>query len=134
MQPVAVPPSDVARPVFAPIENAVIALPLGNHAKTRWPWTCRVEIRGSACVVAFTRTGERLVGTLARRLDEFALWLNLQDVYWAKEGRQSLDAVVLVVALLGAYLVAERFWRAATREVVETLRELTSARSRPPRD
>jgi hypothetical protein len=55
--------------------------------------------------------------------------LNLQDVYWAKEGRQSLDAVVLVVALLGAYLVAERFWRAAAREVMETVRELTSARS-----
>jgi hypothetical protein len=62
-------------------------------------------------------------------LDEFALLLNLQDVYWAKEGRQSLDAVVLVVALLGAYLVAERFWRAAAREVMETVRELTSARS-----
>ncbi|HEY8680959.1 MAG TPA: hypothetical protein VIN01_07885, partial [Candidatus Dormibacteraeota bacterium] len=59
----------------------------------------------------------------------FALLLNLQDVYWAKEGRQSLDAVVLVVALLGVYLVAERFWRAAAREVVETVRELTSARS-----
>jgi len=28
-------------------------------------------------------------------LDEFALWLHLEDVYWAKEGRTSLDAVVL---------------------------------------
>jgi hypothetical protein len=28
-------------------------------------------------------------------LDEFALWLHLEDVYWAKEGRSSLDAVVL---------------------------------------
>lgn len=28
-------------------------------------------------------------------LDEFALWLHLEDVYWAKEGRASLDAVVL---------------------------------------
>jgi len=40
-------------------------------------------------------------------LDEFALLLNLEDVYWAKQGRQSLDAVVIVLALLGAYLVAE---------------------------
>jgi hypothetical protein len=63
-------------------------------------------------------------------IDEFALLLNLQDVYWAKEGRQSLDAVVLVIALLGVYLVAERFWRAAAREVAETVRELTSARSK----
>jgi hypothetical protein len=30
-------------------------------------------------------------------LDEFALWLRLQDVYWAAEGRESIDAVVLAV-------------------------------------
>jgi lysyl-tRNA synthetase class 2 len=60
-------------------------------------------------------------------LDEFALLLNLQDVYWAKQGRQSLDAVVLALALLGCYLVAERFWRSAAREVAETLRELRPA-------
>ena len=63
-------------------------------------------------------------------LDEFALLLNLEDVYWAKEGRQSLDAVVLALALLGAYLVAERFWRSAAREITDRLRELTSARSK----
>ena len=28
----------------------------------------------------------------AMTLDEFALWLNLQDVYWAREGRESVDA------------------------------------------
>lgn len=27
-------------------------------------------------------------------LDEFALWLNLQDVYWARQGRASLDAIL----------------------------------------
>lgn len=32
--------------------------------------------------------------------DEFALWLNLRDVYWEKEGRRSIDAVI-VVGLLG---------------------------------
>ncbi|MFL5819798.1 MAG: hypothetical protein ACJ76S_03845 [Solirubrobacteraceae bacterium] len=30
-------------------------------------------------------------------LDEFALWLRLQDVYWSDQGRESLDAVVLAV-------------------------------------
>ena len=39
-------------------------------------------------------------------MDEFALWLNLKDVYWQEKGRQSIDAVVvttglLVIALLG---------------------------------
>jgi hypothetical protein len=28
-------------------------------------------------------------------LDEFALWVRLQDVYWSDEGRASLDAVVM---------------------------------------
>lgn len=31
--------------------------------------------------------------------DEFALWLNLRDVYWEKEGRRSIDAVVVVATL-----------------------------------
>ena len=30
-------------------------------------------------------------------LDEFALWLNLEDVYWSEKGRQSIDAVVVAV-------------------------------------
>lgn len=38
----------------------------------------------------------------ALTLDEFALWLNLQDVYWARQGRESIDAVVLFGALLAA--------------------------------
>jgi hypothetical protein len=57
-------------------------------------------------------------------LDEFALWLNLQDVYWAKEGRSSLDVVVVFAALVGLYLAAYRFWHHAIREVREELREL----------
>lgn len=54
--------------------------------------------------------------------DEFALLLNLEDVYWAKEGRQSLDAVVIVGVFLTIFLVAQRFWRAAAREVAGWLR------------
>lgn len=37
-------------------------------------------------------------------LDEFALWVRLEDVYWAEEGRASLDAVV-IAALLGGLIV-----------------------------
>jgi hypothetical protein len=36
----------------------------------------------------------------ALTLDEFALWLNLRDVYWAREGRASIDAVILFGSLL----------------------------------
>ena len=38
----------------------------------------------------------------ALTLDEFALWLNLQDDYWTSQGRESIDAVVLFGALLSA--------------------------------
>jgi len=31
----------------------------------------------------------------ALTLDEFALWLNLEDDYWSTQGRESIDAVVL---------------------------------------
>lgn len=37
-------------------------------------------------------------------LDEFALWVHLEDVYWTDEGRSSLDAVV-VAALIGGLIV-----------------------------
>lgn len=38
----------------------------------------------------------------ALTLDEFALWLNLKDVYWSPEGRSSIDAIILFGALLAA--------------------------------
>jgi hypothetical protein len=38
-------------------------------------------------------------------LDEFALWIYLRDVYWAEEGRASLDAVVVASALGGLVLL-----------------------------
>jgi len=41
---------------------------------------------------------------VALTLDEFALWLHLEDVYWAREGRKSVDAV-LIAAVVGALLV-----------------------------
>jgi hypothetical protein len=36
----------------------------------------------------------------ALTLDEFALWLNLANVYWSREGRESIDAVMLFGSLL----------------------------------
>jgi hypothetical protein len=43
-------------------------------------------------------------------LDEFALWLNLKDVYWAKQGRTSIDAVIIAAAFTGIVLVGFRGW------------------------
>ena len=36
----------------------------------------------------------------ALTIDEFALWLYLKDVYWYKEGRQSIDAIIFTTAIL----------------------------------
>ena len=38
-------------------------------------------------------------------LDEFALWLYLDDVYWSEEGRSSVDAVVFAAIIGGAVIV-----------------------------
>jgi hypothetical protein len=38
----------------------------------------------------------------ALTLDEFALWLNLQDVYWENQGRVSIDAVLIFASMLSA--------------------------------
>lgn len=38
-------------------------------------------------------------------LDEFALWLHLDDVYWTEEGRKSIDAV-MVALVVGLALLA----------------------------
>jgi hypothetical protein len=37
-------------------------------------------------------------------VDEFALWLHLEDVYWTNEGRKSVDAVFCVLAVTGALI------------------------------
>jgi hypothetical protein len=72
-----------------------------------------VLIVGYLAIAFPERQGMRLVvlallygiGT-ALTLDEFALWLNLRDVYWAKQGRESVDIAI------GA-----PFWSALWRDI-----------------
>ncbi len=50
--------------------------------------------------------------SVALTLDEFALWLNLQDDYWTKQGRESIDAVsvygsLLMILLYSRDMIAE---------------------------
>jgi hypothetical protein len=56
---------------------------------------------GGAVLAVLFGTGAALT------LDEFALWLHLEDVYWSREGRTSVDAVLIalvvgVMLLIGA--------------------------------
>jgi hypothetical protein len=43
-------------------------------------------------------------------LDEFALWLNLKDVYWSAQGRRSIDAVIVAATITGMALVGFTAW------------------------
>jgi len=49
----------------------------------------------------------------ALTLDEFALWLNLEpDAYWSREGRLSIDAVILFGSLLAVGAWGAPFFKA----------------------
>ena len=39
-------------------------------------------------------------------IDEYALWLRLDDVYWSHEGRSSIDAALIALGLIGFVLLA----------------------------
>jgi hypothetical protein len=41
-------------------------------------------------------------------IDEFALWLYLDDVYWSERGRSSVDAAVLAASFMGLVLIGVR--------------------------
>jgi len=57
---------------------------------------------------------------VALTYDEFALWLHLEDDYWTKQGRDSVDAVVLLSALFGLASASPLFWQRALVEVTNT--------------
>jgi hypothetical protein len=73
------------------IVTMMIAGAGGFLAFGRTPWT---EI----CAFGFG------VGT-GLTIDEFALWVYLDDVYWAEEGRKSIDATVIAAAGMMLVLV-----------------------------
>ncbi len=54
----------------------------------------------------------------ALTVDEFALWLFLNDVYWEKQGRFSVDAFLIIAAILFiAYSVSEVYGHKTARKI-----------------
>jgi hypothetical protein len=43
---------------------------------------------------------------LGLAIDEYALWLHLDDVYWSRAGRSSIDATLIALGLFGLVLLA----------------------------
>ncbi len=56
--------------------------------------------RGAALDVAAAVFGAGVGLTV----DEFALWLHLEDVYWTDQGRKSVDAIFCVLVITGALI------------------------------
>jgi len=54
---------------------------------------------------------------LALIVDEFALLLDLQDVYWTKQGRISVDLGIGASSLAGTYFAALPLLRAVRRRL-----------------
>jgi hypothetical protein len=69
----------------------LVAAVLEFYYQPDTPW---VEVLGATFGVGAALT-----------LDEFALWVHLDDVYWSDEGRKSIDAVVIAVCIGAAMLL-----------------------------
>jgi hypothetical protein len=93
-----------------------------------WTWQVAVGIdpeRRAASRVAAVTAGL----ATALTLDEFALWFDLQDDYWTKQGRKSIDAVALFGGLSAMGLTG----RGAVKECGKALRDARRSKWRTPR-
>jgi hypothetical protein len=87
----------------------------GKHLHHLVPGIILVLISGyfaAALHLRLTRTLDAIVFGIgaALTLDEFALWLNLKDEYWTKEGRSSVDAVIIAAVLALIVVLGSGFW------------------------
>src|SRR6266851_3938390 len=71
-------------------------------------WLLEIGV-GSSWVASLSAVAFGVGAALA--LDEFALWLNLRDVYWEQQGRQSIDAVLIFASLLSVGISGWPFLR-----------------------
>ena len=61
----------------------------------------------------------------ALTLDEFALWLFLSDVYWAKQGRDSVDVVIIVIIFLAiSYSLSAVYSHYQIKKFISYLKQL----------
>jgi hypothetical protein len=60
-------------------------------------------------------------------LDEFALWLDLKDVYWSDQGRKSIDAVIVAATITGMVLVGYTAWVDVATEVEDVVFAIVGA-------
>lgn len=64
----------------------------------------------------------------ALTLDEFALWLNLKDVYWQRQGRESYEALGLFGSIMALGIFGAPLFRGLAREFLGFFRHSESHR------
>ena len=90
-----------------------------------WLWLLQVGTGMAETSRRWSRVTAVLYGVgAALTLDEFALWFNLADVYWARAGRESIDAVILFLTLLSLSLWGGQFFTAIATEINARLNRL----------
>jgi hypothetical protein len=84
-----------------------------------YAWLAQVGTGALGTSVWMSRVTSLLFGLAsALTLDEFALWFNLEDVYWLPQGRESIEAVLLFGSLLSFAFWGAPFLGAMGRETV----------------
>ncbi|HXE11361.1 MAG TPA: hypothetical protein VN633_04530 [Bryobacteraceae bacterium] len=83
-----------------------------------YSWLSQVGTGGQGDSRWMSRFTAMLFGVgAALTLDEFALWLNLSDVYWQRQGRESYEALALFGGLLAVGWLGGPFFRGIGREI-----------------
>ena len=109
------------RPRFGPFRNVRVGRRHIHH------FVPGIVMAFSAGAGAILTRDERLEATLAvpfgagmgLTLDESALLLELEDVYWSREGLLSVQVTMAVAALLASLALAFRFLRRGEQVVLE---------------
>ena len=78
---------------------------VGTGSESSWLWIGRLTSMLYGVAAALT-------------LDEFALWLNLSDVYWQREGRESYEAMAFFGGLLAIGVFGRNFFGGIARELL----------------
>lgn len=65
-----------------------------------------VAVRGDRAAVQHPLVATAYGSSLGLIVDEFALLLDLKDVYWEKQGRISVDVGTTLIGTVGVYLTA----------------------------
>jgi hypothetical protein len=84
-------------------------LEIGTGAASSFHWAGRLTSMLFGVAAALT-------------LDEFALWLNLSDVYWQREGRESYEALGFFGSLLAVGVFGVPFFRGVAHELARPFR------------